>query len=78
MEKALGSEHKFYSTVNVIFFSIAYLINIFCTLVFNEVLILNFCKLDFNTKKRIEERMNTDENYIKEDGLTFESEENND
>ena len=52
--------------------------NIFCALVFNEVLILNFCKLDFNTKKRIEERMNTDENYIKEDGLTFESEENND
>ena len=74
MEKALGSEHKFYSTVNVIFFSIAYLINIFCTLVFNEVLILNFCKLDFNTKKRIEERMKADENFIKDEHLTSEDE----
>ena len=78
MKNAYCSDNKFYSSVNIIIFSIANFINIFCALVFNEVLILNFCKLDFNTKKRIEERMNTDENYIKEDGLTFESEENND
>ena len=31
-------------------------INIFCCLVFNEVVILNFCKLDYNTAKRIRER----------------------
>ena len=30
----------------------------FCCLVFNEVIIINFCKLDYNTKKRIQERMN--------------------
>ena len=78
MKNAYCSDNKFYSSVNIIIFSIANFINIFCAIVFNEVLILNFCKLDFNTKKRIEERMNTDENYIKEDGLTFESEENND
>ena len=50
------------------------IINIFCTLVFNEVLILNFCKLDLNTKKRIEERMKADENFIKDEHLTSEDE----
>ena len=51
------SDEEFYKTTNVIIFTIAYIINFFCCLVFNEVLILNFWKLDYNTKKRIQERM---------------------
>ena len=58
----IESDEDFYSTTNVIIFTIAYIINFFCCLVFNEVLILNFCKLDFNTKKRIQERMTTANN----------------
>ena len=37
-------------------FSIAYFINFACCLIFNEVFILNFCGLDYNTNKRIIER----------------------
>ena len=51
------SDEEFYKTTNVIIFTIAYIVNFFCCLVFNEVLILNFWKLDYNTKKRIQERM---------------------
>ena len=47
----------FYSTTNTIIFSSFCLINFFCILVFNEVIILNFCNLDYDTKKRIRERM---------------------
>jgi len=54
--KAYDSNKEFYSTNNIIIFSIAFFINIFCCLVFNEVVILNFCKLDYNTAKRIRER----------------------
>ena len=32
--------------------------------VFNEVLILNICNLDYNTKKRIVERMQLEEDSI--------------
>ena len=59
---AIESDEDFYSTINVIIFTSAYIINFFCCLVFNEVLILNFWKLDYNTKKRIQERMTTANN----------------
>jgi len=57
--------------VKVIPISIAYLINMFFILVFNEVIILNFWNLDYNTKKRIQQRtklehsnaITIDENY---------------
>ena len=42
--------------IKVIPICIAYLINMFCILVFNEVIILNFWKLDYETKKRIQQR----------------------
>ena len=42
--------------VNIIIFSVFAFVIFCCFLVFNEVVILNFCKLDYNTKKRIEER----------------------
>ena len=47
---------KFYKTHNVVIFSIFAFINFCCCLVFNEVIILNFFNLDYNTKKRIQER----------------------
>ena len=57
---AFNSNDEFYSAVNIAIFSIAFFINFFCCLVFNEVIILNFCGLDYNTKKRIEERVSKD------------------
>ena len=56
--KAICKEDEFYSdTINCIVISICYFIILFFCLVFNEVIILNFCKLDFNTRKRIDERV---------------------
>ena len=52
-----AEDDKIYSTSNVIIFSICYFINFFFILVFNEVIILNFCGMDLNTKKRIQERV---------------------
>ena len=49
-------EDPFYSTNNIVIFSVFAFVNLCFCLVFNEVVILNFCKLDYNTKKRIEER----------------------
>ena len=54
--KAKGGGNDFYSTINIVIFSMAFFINFFCTLVFNEVLIINFWNLDYNTKKRIQQR----------------------
>jgi hypothetical protein len=50
-----GSD-DFYSTVNCTLFSIFFILNIFFFIIFNEVLILNFCRLDYNTNKRIKQR----------------------
>ena len=65
---ASNSSDDFYSSINISIFTIAYLINFFCCLVFNEVIILNFWKLDFNTKKRIRERMKLDTQLLFNDG----------
>ena len=65
MITALESLEDFYSKVNIVIFSISYFINFFCCLVFNEVIILNFFGLDFNTKKRIEQRINEEQNILK-------------
>ena len=54
---AMDYDEDFYSTANIIIFSISYFINFLCCLVFNEVVILNFCGLDYNTKKRIKQRI---------------------
>ena len=50
----------FYSTTNAILFSIGYLVIICCILILNEIIILNFCGMDYNTKKRIEQREKND------------------
>ena len=65
---ASNSSDDFYSSINISIFTIAYLINFFCCLVFNEVIILNFWKLDYNTKKRIRERMKLDTQLLFNDG----------
>ena len=65
MISALESLEGFYSKINIAIFSISYFINFFCCLVFNEVIILNFFGLDFNTKKRIEQRINEEQNILK-------------
>ena len=56
-----NSQPEFYSKENLIIFSLIYVINFFFFLVFNEVIILNFCNLDHNTKKRINDRMKVED-----------------
>ena len=56
-----NSQPEFYSKENLIIFSLIYVINFFFFLVFNEVIILNFCNLDYNTKKRINDRMKVED-----------------
>ena len=53
-----------FTTVNIIIFFISFSINFFCCLVFNEVIILNFFGLDYNTKKRIQKRMDKDSEIL--------------
>ena len=53
---SIQQEDEFYSTFNIIVFSITYFIIICCIIIFNEIIILNFCGLDYNTKKRIKQR----------------------
>ena len=62
MMNAVESNEDFYSTANIIIISFAYVINFACCLVYNEVIILNFWNLDYNTKKRIEKRMDIENN----------------
>ena len=71
IQEIIEKNNEFYSVINGVIFSIAFIINFFCCLVFNEVIILNFCGLDYNTKKRIQERVindnsNFQSNYINE------------
>ena len=64
MIAARDSNDDFYCTSNVIIYSISSAINFFFALVFNEVIILNFWNLDFNTKKRIRERMKSHDDSL--------------
>ena len=56
IKSAVETDEEFYSTINIIIFSISFFINFFCCLIFNEVIIINRWGLDYNTKKRIQER----------------------
>ena len=64
IQNAIDSNEEFYRTINIVIFSIAYFINFFCCLVFNEVIILNFWDLDYNTNKRINERIQNESKEI--------------
>ena len=54
----------YFSTVNFVVFTICYVINFFCILIFNEVIILNFWGLDTNTTKRIKQREDGDQKLM--------------
>ena len=81
IQEIIEKKDEFYSVNNAVIFSIAFAINFFCCLVFNEVIILSFCGLDYNTKKRIQERVINDasnfkSNYIYEADDESSNEEN--
>ena len=50
--------------LNLFVFSFIHIINLICSLIFNEIIILNFCGLDYYTKIRIKEREIEDSNKI--------------
>ena len=70
--KYIQSTNEFYSLTNLIIYSIAYIINFICILVFNEVIILNFCSLEKKKKKRIQDRMDNDQLNLFDDKTTNE------
>ena len=49
-----------FETNNIIIFIIVFFINLICSLIFNEIIILKFCKLEYYTKNYIKERAETD------------------
>ena len=49
-----------YETNNIIIFSFFFLINLLFSLIFNEIIILKFCKLEYYTKKYIKVRAELD------------------
>ena len=67
---------KFYKTHNVVIFSIFAFINFCCCLVFNEVVILNFFNLDYNTKKRIQERQRHESRQTNQAQILLSDDEN--
>ena len=70
IQNAIDSNEEFYRTINIVIFSIAYFINFFCCLVFNEVIILNFWGLDYNTNKRINERIQNESKETPKDDIS--------
>ncbi len=64
IRNSIEKKDEFYSTRNAIIFSISYFIIFFFVLMFNEVIILNFFGLDYNTKKRIKARERTESNIM--------------
>ena len=67
---------KFYKAHNVVIFSIFAFINFCCCLVFNEVVILNFFNLDYNTKKRIQERQRHESRQTNQAQILLSDDEN--
>ena len=50
------NDEFYYLTINIIVFSFVYFINFCCIIIFNEIIILNFFGMDYNTIKRIKQR----------------------
>ena len=64
-----------YKKNNIIIFSIIFFINLICSLIFNEIIILTFCKLEHETKKYIKDRAELDVNsLLKLDSINIETE----
>ena len=51
-----------FKKINIIIFSVVFFINLICSLIFNEIIILKFCKLEYYTQKYIKDRAKTDVN----------------
>ena len=50
--------------LNIYLYPFIHIINLICSLIFNEIIILNFCGLDVHTKVRIKEREIIESNKI--------------
>ena len=62
------------SYLQIIIFSVIFFINLICSLIFNEIIILKFLKLEYYTKKYIEERAKSNVNsFLKEYSSSIES-----
>ena len=64
------------SLIDVIVNPIGYSILLFSSLIYNEIIILNFCGLSKNTKKFVEQRVNKEEEQIEEANLSDNSQNN--
>ena len=56
----MQNKGNFYKKKDIILYYLVYAINFFFALVFNEIIILKFCRLNYNTKKYIKERERED------------------
>ena len=50
----------FYDKHNIVIFSVFFFVNLICSLIFNEIIILKFCNLEYYTKKYIKQRAELD------------------
>ena len=68
-----------YETHNIVIFTIVFFINFICSLIFNEIIILKFCKLEYYTKKYIKNRAELDVDALitMQDSQTSESDPGN-
>ena len=60
--KEYWNKEKFY--LNFYIFPVIHIINFICSLIFNEIIILNFCNLDYYTIIRIQEREKLESDYL--------------
>ena len=62
--------------INIIFKFFGYFVSLFSTLIYNEIIILNFCGFNENTKKYIEKRqtLRNTENENKDPTVNHENE----
>ena len=67
-----GKYDFIFNTNNIALFSVIF-INLICSLIFNEIFILKFCKLEYNTKKYIKERAENDISSIFVENITVNS-----
>mgnify|MGYP006916224431 CR=1 FL=1 len=56
-----------FTTHNIVIFTIVFFINFICSLIFNEIIILKFLKLEYYTKKYINVRAQSDANAFLEE-----------
>ena len=60
--KEYWNKERFY--LNFYIFPVIHIINFICSLIFNEIIILNFCNLDYYTIIRIQEREKLESDYL--------------